>query len=745
MFSIFPKDDNNQTLRIKRFLMGLGSYVMWSTLGVFLYFQEHTRVTFNVLVVCLSGSLATNILLYTIIRTGLNKRLKDPSLTLFQIVIATFWAMVVVYYADSFRSLVLLLYLVVFVFGLFRLTVWQFLFLSVFAVVNYAAIILLLYEIHPESINNKTDVLNLVILATVLLWFSLVGGYISSLRTKISKDRSTIEQLTDNIHDVIFVLDMNLNYTYVSPSVKILRGYEPGEVLKQAPFDAITPSSLDLGMRTLSEVMELEKIEHRKDISRTLQLEIRRKDGTTVWTETKFSFIRDKNQRPLHILGVMRDITERKQMEEALRQSEEKYRNILENIQEGYFEVDLAGNFTFFNDTVCRVTGYPKEELIGMNNRQYTDKEELKKVFEAYNKVYKTGEPNREFGWQITRKDGAKRYIEGSISLQKDSSGKPTGFRGISRDITERKRMEDKLRFEEQRFRAFVEHSSDMIVLVNLEGVITYVNPAIESVLGFKPEERIGAYGFEIVHPDDIKALVDVFNTLSKDTNYPVIKGELRLRHKDGSWRTLEAVGSNQINNNVVEYIIINYRDITERKRAEEALLESEQRYRDLSIIDDLTQLYNSRHFYAQLEREIERSNRYGQPLTLLLLDLDKFKNFNDKYGHVQGDYVLLLLGHVIKRSLREIDSAYRYGGEEFTIMLPMTSSEEGIVTAKRIQTELRKENFSLALGQEVYMTVSIGLAQYKPKEEMKAFVHRVDQLMYQAKKNGRDRICPES
>ncbi|MGA2781545.1 MAG: PAS domain S-box protein [Smithella sp.] len=566
----------------------------------------------------------------------------------------------------------------------------------------------------------------------------------------------------------------------------------------------------------------------------------------------------------------------RKKAEETLRHSEERYKTILENIEEGYFEVDLAGNLTFFNDTLCRVLGYPREELMGMNNRQYTEKEEFKKVFQAYNKIYKTGEPNREFGQQIIRKNGIKRYIEGSISLLKDSSGRPKGFRGIAHDITERKQAEDllkqretqyrllayhmkdyvwlmdlnlqwtyispsgekllgytlkelqqlpldklltatsykivmdtflirmetiltvpyletllelecrckdgrtlwiestlsfirddngnplsilgegrditdrkraekKLRDEEQRFRAFVEHSSDMIVLVNLEGAITYVNPAIESVLGFKPEERIGAYGFEIVHPDDIKALVDVFNILSKDTNYPVIKGELRLRHKDGSWRTLEAVGSNQINNNVVEYIIINYRDITERKRAEEALRESEQRYRDLSIIDDLTQLYNSRHFYAQLEREIERSNRYGQPLTLLLLDLDKFKNFNDKYGHVQGDYVLLRLGHVIKRSLREIDSAYRYGGEEFTIMLPTTSSEEGIVTAKRIQTELRKENFSLALGQEVYVTVSIGLAQYKPKEEMKAFVHRVDQLMYQAKKNGRDRICPES
>jgi len=189
---------------------------------------------------------------------------------------------------------------------------------------------------------------------------------------------------------------------------------------------------------------------------------------------------------------------------------------------------------------------------------------------------------------------------------------------------------------------------------------------------------------------------------------------------------------------------IANAQLYTSLKKMEQELKESEQRYRELSMVDDLTQLYNSRHFYVQLKSEIERSNRYGQPLTLLLLDLDNFKAFNDAYGHVEGDQVLLRLGQVVKRCLRETDSAYRYGGEEFTILLPMTTSGDGVVTAERIRTEFRKEIFSSMSGQEVHVTVSIGLGQYKTKEEMKAFVHRVDQWMYQGKKNGKDRVCSE-
>lgn len=181
--------------------------------------------------------------------------------------------------------------------------------------------------------------------------------------------------------------------------------------------------------------------------------------------------------------------------------------------------------------------------------------------------------------------------------------------------------------------------------------------------------------------------------------------------------------------------------EVTKRLKAEKALRKSEQKYRDLSITDDLTLLYNSRHFYHKIASEIDRANRYNRPLSAILLDIDDFKHYNDKYGHLEGDKVLISLGKVIRECLRITDSAYRYGGEEFTVILPETEGEEAIAVSERIRKKFEAEIFSPRPNERVNKTVSIGASQYEPKEEMRTFITRTDKAMYVAKGRGKNQV----
>jgi two-component system cell cycle response regulator len=165
------------------------------------------------------------------------------------------------------------------------------------------------------------------------------------------------------------------------------------------------------------------------------------------------------------------------------------------------------------------------------------------------------------------------------------------------------------------------------------------------------------------------------------------------------------------------------------------------QKLQKLATTDGLTKLYNSRSFYTQLELEVDRYNRYKHPLSLLLLDIDNFKEFNDTFGHLEGDKVLVRFSQIIKSCLRINDSAYRYGGEEFTVILPETNGDEAKTVAQRIRASLESEKFKPIPDKVAKITISIGVTQYFPKEELSAFIRRADKAMYLSKKNGRNRV----
>lgn len=182
--------------------------------------------------------------------------------------------------------------------------------------------------------------------------------------------------------------------------------------------------------------------------------------------------------------------------------------------------------------------------------------------------------------------------------------------------------------------------------------------------------------------------------------------------------------------------------DITNRKCAEQALRESEARYRTMSITDALTMLYNSRHFYDQVAIETERASRYRRPLSLLLLDADNFKQLNDTHGHLEGDHALHILANVIRSCLRSTDTAYRYGGEEFTVLLPETDLDAAKIFADRLRETFADTPIKLGSGTVIHSSVSIGITEYIAQEAVQTFIRRADDGVYLAKRRGKNCIA---
>jgi len=190
-----------------------------------------------------------------------------------------------------------------------------------------------------------------------------------------------------------------------------------------------------------------------------------------------------------------------------------------------------------------------------------------------------------------------------------------------------------------------------------------------------------------------------------------------------------------------LEELLLRLKRVLKERELTNERIRMMEKLQKLAITDGLTRLYNSRSFYSQLELEVDRFNRYQHPLTLLLLDIDHFKDYNDKYGHLEGDKVLVRFSQIIRTCLRTNDSAYRYGGEEFTVILPETAGEEARTVAQRIRAALEAEPFSPEGGEEVTVTISIGLTEYHAKEELSTFIQRADQAMYRSKRSGRNKV----
>ena len=416
--------------------------------------------------------------------------------------------------------------------------------------------------------------------------------------------------------------------------------------------------------------------------------------------------------------------------EDALRVSEEKYRSILESLEEAYYEVDLQGRPILHNTAFFRILGYTADEIKGADNRNRHTPSMAAVVYKAFHEVYLTGESKQSLYWEYLHKNGRTVQVEGSVNLVRDPHGEPVGFSGIFRDVTARRKTEEALRASEARFRALTHLSSDWYWEQDAELRFTRVesrhedDPIQEYVLGKQPWES----GFEL---DDAGGWEQHREVIARRQPFRDVVMHRVLPTGEPFYISMSGEPVFDNDEDFVGYRGVS-REITEQKIAEE-------RIQYLATHDGLTGLPNRVMFSQLLDLGIPAAARYKRSFAVLFIDLDRFKFINDTLGHDAGDKLLQELTARFKQTLRASDVIARLGGDEFVVLLQeMTDASQASTVARKLLAAAMKP-IALA-GQECRVTASIGIALFPGDgEDEQSLMKNADIAMYFAKEEGKN------
>jgi diguanylate cyclase (GGDEF)-like protein/PAS domain S-box-containing protein len=340
-----------------------------------------------------------------------------------------------------------------------------------------------------------------------------------------------------------------------------------------------------------------------------------------------------------------------------------------------------------------------------------------------------------ELKWN--RLDGQSTWGRGWVRSRERQDGSVV-IEGALADITELHEAETLLKRSEERSRLLAENAWEVIWTMDLDAKITYINPAVERMRGFTPEEAMRQSPEEIQPPESAAIGADyyqrLFASIEAGTEPPIFRGEQQYYRRDGSIMTgeLQVIPHVDGTGKVVELIGVT-RDISDRKAAEAAL-------HNLAVTDTLTGVWNRRQGTDLIAADLS-ARRPGQALSLLMLDIDHFKSINDTFGHQAGDQILIEVASRVRRSLRGNDVVARWGGEEFVVMLRDCALPDALRLAEGIRSTIAEVPFG-TLGS---LTVSIGAAEIRANENLASWLGRADQALYRAKRAGRNEVVADA
>ncbi|MCK4362793.1 MAG: PAS domain S-box protein, partial [Dehalococcoidia bacterium] len=533
-----------------------------------------------------------------------------------------------------------------------------------------------------------------------------------------------IRNLFDSIADGIGAIDLNGVYTEVNQGLlKIYGCSSTDEVLGKSYFTFVAPHDIEGIIAEMQKTIEAESITH-------VEYTGLRADGSEFPAEAVGAMVKESSGNVSGFIGVIRDITERKRAEEELRESEEKYRALFDSALDGVAIIDAETmKIVLVNQTALKMYGFDSaEDMAELNMLDYIHPDDRERGLRIMVEDMFEKDLRRVNEFRTITKDGQEMWLS-AVGTKIEYQGKPAGLVSFM-DITERKRAEEEL----IRLSNAVRMANDSIVISDLEVKIIEVNEATLKMYGTDDEgDLVGKNAYDLFAPEDRdKAIASTKEVLERGY---VENREYHIITKDGS-TVLVAMNvaiMKDVDGKPTGFVAVS-RDITERKRMEEKLIE-------LSITDDLTGLYNRRHFYTVLETELNRTWRDGSSFSLVMLDLDGFKKYNDRFGHASGDAALKTFANALTSTLRKADTAFRYGGDEFTIVLPATKADRARKIIERVRSKWLQMLESQFTNLETPLGFSAGIAQFpEDAETADSLVFLADTSLYFAKREGGSR-----
>jgi PAS domain S-box-containing protein len=400
----------------------------------------------------------------------------------------------------------------------------------------------------------------------------------------LRRSEEKYRMVTENASDVIWTMDLNLRFTYVTPSNEKLTGYTTEKFLKLSLGELLTPESIERALQSFTAEMQLENSKE-KDLSRsvTLQLNEIRANDTIFPIEVRMCFLRDSHDNPIGILGITRDTTERKKAEDALKKSEEKFVKAFESSPIAIAVTRMSdGKFIEANEAIQKLFGYSHDEFLARSSIElglWVDINDRSRLVEELAKT--SSVHNHEYRFRAK----AGNVIIARYSAEIIDFSDERCILSVLIDVTEKKRAEELLRESEEKYRSIVENTKDVIMLTNPDGQVSYISPACVEVLGYNPDDLVGIY-LEIFYPDDIEK---VHNALS--SSIQGVSGsnlEYRILTKNGKTKWVSHSWSPIFKeDHKLKFIVNVVRDITESKIAEQTLktkIEELEKYKNITV-----------------------------------------------------------------------------------------------------------------------------------------------------------------